>query len=149
MAQPRPGVWPTTQNNLLYAGIYTETGRYFINNKPSEQYIVSTSFYAKIYSDKMIVTSNNNEQGFPSDVEYAYSGDREGNRVYSLPNELQYFIVDKNYDIMRVMEVFSLIYGPNVKDRYYYETVKGEHSQKYNKEHKMDVESLRRKLYGN
>lgn len=147
-AQPRPGGWPTQQNAFLYEGIYTETGRFYINNALSNQYVVSTSFYVKIFSDTMVVTAFSSEQGCAIDTEYKYTGDKDGNRIYSLPNGMQYFLVDKNYDIMRVMEFFSMLYGANVKDHYYYETVKGEHADEYNKKHHTDIDSMREQLYG-
>lgn len=56
-AQPRPGGWATKQNTVLYEGKYTETGSFYVNETQSQQFINSSSFYAKIYADKMIVTA--------------------------------------------------------------------------------------------
>ena len=148
-AQPRPGGWAATQKSkVLYEGKYTETGRYYFNNTESQQYIVSTSFYVKIYSDKLVVTAIPFGQAVATDTEYKYTGSRDGCRIYSLPNGLYFYQVDKDYDIMKVMVVSSMMYGPNVKDYYYYETVKGEHYQEYNKKHHTDAQSMYNQLYG-
>ena len=148
IAQPRPGGWATKQNKVLYEGKYTETGRFYINNKESNQYINSTSFYVKIYSDKLVVTAVPFGQAIARDTEYKYAGNKNGYRIYSLPNGLYYYQVDDNYDIMKVMVTSSMLYGANVKDYYYYETVKGEHYQEYNKQHHLDQQSLHDQLYG-
>ncbi len=147
VAQPRPGGWNARQQSkVLYEGKYTETGRVFINNTESNQYIVSTSFYVKIYSDKLIVTGIPFGQGYATDTEYTYTGTEDGCRIYS--RGVLSYQVDENYDIMKVMTSPSMMYGANVKDYYYYETVKGEHYQEYNKKHRMDTQSLYEQLYG-
>lgn len=148
VAQPRPGGWQTNQSNVLYEGKYTETGRFYINNSVSNQYIVSTSFYVKIYSDKLVVTSVPYGQAYARDTEYRYTGVKNGDRIYSLPNGMIFYQVDEDYDIMKVIVSASLIYGANVKDYYSYETVKGEHHQEYNKRHHTDVQSMYNQLYG-
>ena len=148
IAQPRPGGWTSSQNKVLYEGKYTETGRCYINNTESNQFIVSTSFYVKIYSDRLVVTAIPFGQAVATDTEYRYTGSKDGCRIYSLPNGLYYYQVDENYDIMKVMVAASMMYGANAKDYYYYETVKGEHYQEYNKKHRMDQQSLYDQLYG-
>lgn len=148
IAQPRPGGWPTSQNNVLYEGKYTETGRVYINNTASNQFVISTSFYVKIYSDKLVVTSVPYGQAYASDIEYKYTGNNNGYKIYSLPNGMVFYQVDGNFDIMKVIVAASMMYGANVKDYYYYETVKGEHYQEYNKKHNMDLQSLHDQLYG-
>lgn len=147
-SQPRLGVWKKSQNKVLYEGKYTETGRYYINNTESQQYIVSTSFYVKIYSDKLFITAIPFGQAVATDTEYKYTGDKGAYRIYSLPNGIYSYQVDENYDIMKVMVSASMLYGANVKDYYYYETVKGEHYQEYNKRHHTDVQSMYNQLYG-
>lgn len=147
-SQPRPGEWEKSQDRVLHEGKYTETGRYYINNTESQQYIVSTSFYVKIYSDKLVVTAIPFGQATATDTEYKYTENRDGCRIYSLPNGLYFYQVDKNYDIMKVIVSSSMMYGANVKDYYYYETVKGEHYQEYNKKHHTDLQSMYDQLYG-
>ena len=147
-AQPRPGGWASGQSKVLHEGKYTETGRYYINDTESNQFIVSTSFYVKIYSDKMVVTAVPYGQATAVDTEYKFTGSSDGVRIYSLPNGLYFYQVDENYDIMKVMVAPSMMYGANVKDYYYYETVKGEHYQEYNKKHHTDLQSMYDQLYG-
>lgn len=147
-AQPRPGQWAAKQNNVLYEGKYTETGRFFINKTESNQFIVSTSFFVKIYTDKLVVTAVPFGQAVATDTEYNYNGSKDGFRIYSLPNGLLYYQVDENYDIMKVMVAYSMMYGANDKDYYYYETVKGEHYQEYNKKHHTGLQSMHDQLYG-
>ena len=147
-AQPRPGGWTSKQDKVLYEGKYTETGHYYINNAASNQYIVSTSYYVKIYSDKMVVTAVPYGQMTTKDTEYKYTGEKDGYRIYSLPNGIYFYQVDEDYDIMKVMVSSSMMYGPNVKDYYYFETVKGEHYQEYNRKHHTDLQSMYNQLYG-
>lgn len=148
VAQPRPGNWASSQSSVLYEGVFTETGRYYINNAVSNQYIVSTSFFVKIYSDKLVVTAVPFGQAVATDTEYKYTGSKDGCRIYSLPSGLYYYQVDENYDIMKVMVASSMMYAASVKDYYYYETVKGEHYQEYNKKHHTDLQSMYNQLYG-
>lgn len=147
-AQPRPGGWATKQNTVLYEGKYTETGSFYVNETQSQQFINSSSFYAKIYADKMIVTAVPFGEAIARDTEFQYKGDSDGCRIYSLPNGSLFYQVDKNYDLMKVMVSPSMMYGGNVKDYYYYEIVKGEHYMEYNKKHGLDPETLYNKLYG-
>lgn len=147
-AQVHPKVRTTNHDNLLYEGIYTETGRFYVNDVESEQFIISTSFYVKIYSNKLIVTAISHEKGIPVDYEYGYSGCQDGYRTYSLSNGIYHYQVDDDYDITKVMEIFSMQYGANIKDSYCYETIKGEHADEYNKKHGTDIKSMREQLYG-
>lgn len=147
-AQPRPGGWATRQSTVLYEGIYTETGCFYINQVQSQQFINSSSFYAKIYADKMVVTAVPFGEAIARDTEYQYRGDSEGCRIYSHPNGSMFYQVDKNYDLMKVMVSPSMMYGGNVNTYYYYEIVKGEHYLEYNKKHGLDPETLYYKLYG-
>ena len=102
----------------------------------------------KIYTDKLVVTAVPFGQAVATDTEYNYNGSKDGFRIYSLPNGLLYYQVDENYDIMKVMVAYSMMYGANDKDYYYYETVKGEHYQEYNKKHHTGLQSMHDQLYG-
>ena len=141
-AQPRPGGWATKQSAVLYEGKYTETGSFYVNETQSQQFINSSSFYAKIYADKMVVTAIPFGEAIARDTEFKYKGESDGCRIYSLPNGSLFYQVDKNYDLMKVMVSPSMMYGGNVKDYYYYEIVKGEHYMEYNKKHGLDPETL-------
>ena len=148
LAQPRPGGWKTKQDAILYEGKYTETGCYYVNEVKSNNFSNSFSFYAKIYSDRMIVTAIPMGEAVARDTEYKYKTDKDGCRIYSLPNGSEYYQVDKNYDLLKVMVSPSVMYGGHTNDYYYCEIVKGEHFMEYNKKHGLDPETLYYQLYG-
>ena len=145
-----PGEW--TNNNdgkILYEGKYTLTGRFSVNGNVSQQYVNSSSFYVKIYSDKMIVTEIPFGEAVAKDTEYLLKNKDEDILIYQNKRDMVCYQVDKNYELMKVVTSPSMLYGNNLHDHYSYEIVKGEHYLEYNKRHGLDPETLYDLLYGN
>ena len=125
-------------DKVLSEGIYTNTGYGYNDQKEPVNGKTSTSFYVKIYANKLVKTMSVWGQSQPQDFEYKYIGTNEdGQRIYE--NNIMFSIlVDDQYNIIEVFTYDSSKFGSNVKCHTYWRVVKGDHEAEYNQKHKAD-----------
>ena len=125
-------------DKVLAEGIYTNTGYGYNDQMEPINGKTCSSFYVKIYSNKLIKTMSVWGQSQPQEFEYNYVGTNEdGQRVYE--NNIAFSIlVDDKYDIIEVFTYDSFKYGSNVKCHTYWRVVKGDYEAEYTKKHKED-----------
>lgn len=122
----------------VYEGIYTDTGYGKDENDQPISVQYSYSYYVKIYNDSLVVTTVEFGTGKIIDLKYLFSGkDDEGNKIYT-KDRMNSYLMDENYDLMRVLSTPIYIYGNNVWRSTYWEIVKGEKYQYYNQMHRED-----------
>ena len=122
----------------VYEGIYTDTGYGKDENGEPISVRFSYSYYVKIYNDSLVVTTVEFGTGKIIDLTYLYKGkNNDGNKIYTQDRNNSY-LMDDNYDLMRVLSMPVYIYGNNVWRNTYWEIVKGEKYQYYNQMHRED-----------
>ncbi len=128
-------------DKVLHEGIYTNTGYGYDDQKQPVTGKSSTSFYIKIYENRLIKTMSVWGYAQPQDFEYKYVGKNEdGQRVFE-NNTMSSILVDNQYNIIEVFTYSSYKYGNNVKNHTYWRVVKGDHENEYNQKHKEDGSS--------
>lgn len=130
------------QGRLLYESIYSYTG----NGRQDDGRVMKTyncsAFYAKIYENCLVETSGSPQA---KDHYYTYIGNNNQNeRIYQY-NSL-YFLVDRNYNLTRVIQSYDYRFGTNVEKYFYHEIIKGELPKKtlveIMREYESQVESM-------
>lgn len=141
------------QNNgrLLYSSIYTETGYGYDENRNPLNSGISYSYYVKIYEKILVVTTVQFGTGQTIDLKYPYKGkSNPSTRIYGDNNYMVTdYIVDDKYNIIKVLTSPSMMYGDNVKIRSFWNLVKGEKYQQYNRMHDEDGSSYESKYLRN
>lgn len=136
IAQVNTGQWDVqSQDKLLSEGKYTMTGSFLMNNENTPHYTISSCFYAKIYQSKIIITAFQIDKGYPQDFEYSFVKIDNGKRLYTNISKTYYYLVDDRFDMVLMLLSSSLLYGSNVTEHAYYEIVKGEKCNEYNRLH--------------
>lgn len=125
-------------DKVLAEGIYTNTGYGYNDQKEPISGQSSSSFYVKIYANKLVKTMSVWGYAQAQDFEYKYIGNNEdGQRVYEC-NIMSSILVEDNFDIIEVYTHDSSKYGSNVKEHIYWRVVKGDKEKEYNQQHKAD-----------
>lgn len=130
-----------TAQTLLYQGIYTDTGYGSDEDGNPINSGISRSCYIKIFSNRLIVTTTAYSLT-PIDITYVLINIDDGLRTYSdMKTPGNSYIVDEQYDVIRVYSYSSSLYGNNVTKHWLYTYVKGEHYKEYNQKHDADGSS--------
>lgn len=125
-------------DKALYEGIYTNTGYGYNDRMEPINGKSSSSYYVKIYANKLIKTMSVWGYSQPQDIEYKYIGKNDDNQRIYENNSLFSILVDADYNIIEVFTMPSSRYGNNVKEHTYWRVVKGDKEQEYNQEHQND-----------
>ena len=125
-------------------GLYTITGKTYrdgkVNDSPTAGGWV---MYIKVYSDKMVVTTTDYENGRDVDLTYLFErADKEGNRIYRLSNT-NAFVIGSNGTVQWLTSIYT--YNGNVRTDTYWELVVGNHREECLKRAKsaMDWENMK------
>lgn len=126
------------QDKVLHEGIYTNTGYGYNDQKEPVNGQSSTSFYVKIYANKLVKTMSVWGYAQSQDFEYRFVEiNKDGQRVYE-NNIMSSILVDDKYNIIEVFTYNSFKFGSNVKEHTYWRVVKGDHEKEYNQKHQED-----------
>ena len=110
------------QGRLLYESIYSYTGKGWQDDGRVMKTYNCSAFYAKIYENCLVETSGSPQA---KNHYYTYIGNNNQNeRIYQC-NSL-YFLVDRNYNLTRVIQSYDYRFGTNVEKYFYHEIIKGE-----------------------
>lgn len=110
------------RGQLLYESIYSYTGKGWQDDGRFMDTYNRSAFYAKIYENCLIETSG---VPLPTDHYYTYIGNNKQNeRIYQYNSF--YFLVDRNYNLTRVIQTYDYRFGTNVKKYLYCEIQKGD-----------------------
>lgn len=110
------------QGRLLYESIYSYTGNGWQDDGRVMKTYNCSAFYAKIYENCLVETSGSPQA---KNHYYTYIGNNNQNeRIYQY-NSL-YFLVDRNYNLTRVIQTYDYRFGTNVKKYLYSEIKKGD-----------------------
>ncbi len=137
------------QNNLLYKGIFTETGYGHDENNNQLNSGISYSYYVRIYTNVLIITTVQYGTGQTIDLKYQYKGKNKKNKRIYDDNISTSYVVDNNYNLTKVLSSPSIMYGNNVQIKSFWNLVKGEKYKAYNNRHNADGSSYESKYQNN
>lgn len=132
-----------TNNNLLFEGMYTITGRSYNELTEYDSPMSCQAIYIKVYENKLVATMSVYGSGHFQDIEYMFENvNKDGNRIYRKDN-MDAFAVDSEQNIQRITSTYS--YNGNKRVDTYCEVIKGDYSAECQKRMQNAMEAERMK----